>query len=101
MYDYLYLDILRPTLQASPARHIARRQPLRPVAYDGSWKASYPSWVCDSTDRSCTHDGNGDGSRGATERRAGAIWRSSVREEHRDARANVGGQRISPDLRWS
>lgn len=35
MYDYLYLDIFPPTLQASPASHIALRQHLRPVAYDG------------------------------------------------------------------
>jgi FtsZ-interacting cell division protein ZipA len=39
--------------------------------------------------------------RGARERSASAIWRSTVRGEHRDARASVGGQRISPDLRWT
>jgi hypothetical protein len=39
--------------------------------------------------------------RGAAARRAGEMWRSTVREEHRDARASVGGQRINPDLRWT
>lgn len=42
MYDYLYLDIFPPTLKAPPAGHIARRQPLRPVAYDGAAEGNVP-----------------------------------------------------------
>ena len=42
MYDHLYLDIFPPTLQVSPADHIARRQPLRPVAYDGDIDGGVP-----------------------------------------------------------
>ncbi len=42
MYDHLYLDIFPPMLQSSPAGHIARRQPLRPVAYDGEAGGDLP-----------------------------------------------------------
>jgi len=42
MYDHLYLDIFPPSLQASPAGHIVRRQPLRPVAYDGDVEGEVP-----------------------------------------------------------
>jgi len=42
MYDHLYLDIFPPTLQISPAGHIARRLPLRPVAYDGDIEGEVP-----------------------------------------------------------
>jgi hypothetical protein len=39
--------------------------------------------------------------RGSTERDATEMWRENVRENVRDQRAMIGGQRINPDLRWT
>ncbi len=43
-YDHLYLDIYPPALQSPAAAHVARRQLLRPVTYDGQleWPSPLP-----------------------------------------------------------
>ena len=47
-YDHLYLDIYPPALVLQAAAHVPRRQPLRPVADDGTLEAPAPLPVPDT-----------------------------------------------------
>ena len=44
-YDYLYLDIWPPGLEAVDSSHVPAVQPLRPVAFAGDRGESLPPWV--------------------------------------------------------
>lgn len=51
-YDHLYLDIYPPLLQAGGgADHVARRQPLRPVPFDGATGQAVPADLVDGSVR--------------------------------------------------
>ncbi len=43
-YDYLYIDIWPPSLEAVDAAHVPAVQPLRPVAFGGDRNEPLPAW---------------------------------------------------------
>jgi UDP:flavonoid glycosyltransferase YjiC (YdhE family) len=50
-YDYLYLDICPPSLQAGPAPHVTSVASLRPVPFAMGAEAGAPDWLGSSGDQ--------------------------------------------------